>query len=483
MGDITMSMKERRRLEVLARVRDGEITLVKAMEWLRLSYRQAKRVWRRYRQEGDQGLVHRSRGRASGRSKGASIRKAVLELYAQHYWDFGPTLACEHLVTDGYRIDHETLRRWLISAGRWKRHRKRVRHRQRRERKAQAGELVQMDGSEHDWFEGRGPRAVLMVMIDDATNRTYARFFEGETTVAAMDTFERYARRYGLPRALYVDLDSIYRVPRGKPSVADQFAGQTRPLTQFERAMRILGVGIVPAYSPQAKGRVERRNGVLQDRLVKELRLAGINTLTAANAFLDRQFLSRLNRRFNVPAVNPHDAHQPIPADINLAEVLSLEETRTMDKDWTICWQNRCFQILRDNPILPLPRKTITVRQLRRGGLQLIHKGQKLRWRELPTRLRRSATPRQERPASLATKCASKPAASSHVRLPYKPPDNHPWRILARATWQRRSPPTSHIAHSRGAALPCSELDQGNLLVPSRGHFKRVKQGDILKEL
>jgi len=467
-----MSVKERRRLEVLARVRDGEITLVKATEWLRLSYRQAKRVWRRYRQEGDQGLVHRSRGRASGRSKGISMRTAVLELYEQHYGDFGPTLACEHLVTKGYRIDHETLRRWLIGTGRWERRRRRMRHRQRRERKAQEGELIQMDGSEHDWFEGRGPRAVLMVMIDDATNRTYARFFEGETTVAAMDTFERYARRYGLPRALYVDLDSIYRVPSGQPSVADQLAGQVRPLTQFERAMRTLGVQIVLAYSPQAKGRVERRNGVFQDRLVKEMRLAGINTLATANTFLDRQFLPQLNRRFNVPSANPHDAHQPIPTDINLAEVLSLEEPRTVDKDWTVCWQNRYLQILRDNPQLPWPRRTITVRQLRNGGLQLIHKGQKLRWRELP-----------KRPPSLATKCESKPVVSSRIRLPYKPPTDHPWRILARTAWQRRPPPTSHMSHSRGAALSCSERDQDNLLHVSRGHFKRVKHGDILKEL
>jgi Helix-turn-helix domain len=473
MGDITMSVKERRRLEVLARVRDGEIPLIKATEWLRLSYRQAKRVWRRYREEGDKGLVHRSRGRVSGRSKGASIRQAVLELYKQHYWDFGPTLACEHLATKGYRIDHETLRRWLIGSGQWERHRRRMQHRQRRERKAQEGELVQMDGSEHDWFEGRGPRAVLMVMIDDATNRTYARFFEAETTVAAMDTFERYARRYGLPRALYVDLDSIYRVTREKPSMADQMAGQTRPITQFERAMRILGVGIVPAYSPQAKGRVERRNGVFQDRLVKELRLAGIDTLAAANTFLDRQFLTQLNRRFNVPAANPHDAHQPIPADINLAEVLSWEEPRTVDKDWTICWQNRCFQILRDNPCLPQPRRTITVRQLRNGRLQLIHKGQKLRWRELP-----------KRPLAHTAKCKSKPVTKSRIRLPSKNnPSKTPWRKFGFFARIHRSPPTSHTGPFSGSGAPSCVPGQVNQLQPSRGHFKRVKQGDILKEL
>lgn len=461
MEDITMSVKERRRLEVLTRVRDGQIMLVKAAEWLRLSYRQAKRVWRRYRQDGDKGLVHRSRGRASGRSKGAAIRKAVLELYEQLYWDFGPTLACEHLATKGYRIDHETLRRWLIGTGRWERRRRRMRHRQRRERKAQAGELIQMDGSEHDWFEGRGPRAVLMVMIDDATNRTYARFFEGETTVAAMDTFERYARRYGLPRALYVDLDSIYRVPRGQLSVVDQLAGQARPLTQFERAMRTLGVQIVPAYSPQAKGRVERRNGVFQDRLVKEMRLAGINTLAAANIFLDRQFLPHMNRSFTVPAANPCNAHQPITADINLNEVLSEEEPRTVDKDWTVRWHNRSLQILKDNPFLPLPNRTITVRQLRQGDLQLLHKGRKLRWRELP-----------KRPSALAAKCKSKPAMSFRTRLPYKPPADHPWRKLARIARLQRSPPTSHIGPFSGSAEPSCVSHQVNQLQPSRGHFK-----------
>ena len=471
MRDIMMSAKERRRLEVLARVRDGELTLVKAKEWLRLSYRQAKRVWRRYLEEGDQGLVHRSRGRPSGRSKGASMREAVVARYGQRYWDFGPTLASEHLADDGYQIDHETLRRWLISAGRWERHRKRVRHRQRRERKAQAGELVQMDGSEHDWFEGRGPRAVLMVMIDDATNRTYARFFEGETTVAAMDTFEHYARRYGLPRALYVDLDSIYRITGGKPSLSDQLAGQTRPLTQFERAMRTLGVRITLAYSPQAKGRVERRNGVFQDRLVKEMRLAGINTLATANTFLDRKFLPHMNRSFTVPAANPHDAHQPIPADINLTEVLSTEEPRTVDKDWTVRWQNRSLQILKDNPFLPLPNRTITVRQLRQGGLQLLHKGRKLRWRELP-----------KRPPALVTKHKSRPVTSLRIRLPYKPPTDHPWRKLARAARLHRSPPTSHIGPFSGNGEPSCVSHQGNQLQPSRGHFKRAKQGDILKE-
>ena len=300
MGAILMSRKERRRMELLARVRDKLLKLVKAAELMQLSYRQAKRIWQRFQREGDAGLVHRLRGRRSVHAKPLAKRQAMLARYRERYADFGPTLAAEYLVQEGYGIDHETLRRWLIQEGLWQSRRKRQAHRQWRERRAHLGELVQMDGSYHDWFEGRRAWAVLMVMIDDATSRTYARFFEQETTIGAMESFARYSRRYGLPQALYVDLDSIYRTDR-EPTISEQLHDQA-PVTQFGRAMRRLGVQIVPAYSPQAKGRVERRNGVFQDRLVKALRLAGINDLPAANEFLETKFLGELNRRFSVVA-------------------------------------------------------------------------------------------------------------------------------------------------------------------------------------
>jgi molybdenum-dependent DNA-binding transcriptional regulator ModE len=379
-----MSEKERRRLELLARVRDRQATLVKASELMGLSYRQAKRVWRRYRQEGDCGLVHRLRGRASGRAIDPAIRQAVLRRYRETYEDFGPTLAAEHLGGEGWRVVHETLRRWLIAAGLWQRRRKRPRHRQWRARKEHAGELVQMDGSHHDWFEGRRGPAVLMVMVDDATNRTYARFFEGETTAAAMETFERYTLRHGLPQALYVDLDSIWH-SSAEPTLEEQRQGQ-RPQTQFGRAMQTLGVRIVLAYSPQAKGRVERRNGLLQDRLVKELRLAGISELAAANVYLEKQFLPRMNRQFTVTAVAQADLHRAVPAGVVLAEVLSHEERRVVARDWTVSWRGRYLQLTRDNSALPPSGKSITVRQLRDGRLQLLWRDQKLRWRPLPQR-------------------------------------------------------------------------------------------------
>ncbi|MEO6034183.1 MAG: helix-turn-helix domain-containing protein, partial [Verrucomicrobiota bacterium] len=226
-----MTQKERERLIMLARVQKKEISLRQAAGVLGLSYRQAKRVWRRFRIEGDAGLVHRLRDKPSPRGREPEFRERVLARYEKQYPDFGPTLAAEHLAREGLKLDHETLRRWLLAQGFWSVQRSRQKHRQWRERRECVGEMVQMDGSEHDWFEGRRERAVLMVLIDDATNRTYARFFEGETTGAAFESFDRYSRRHGVPQSLYVDRDSIYRTDR-EPTLAEQMAGE-KPRTQF----------------------------------------------------------------------------------------------------------------------------------------------------------------------------------------------------------------------------------------------------------
>jgi hypothetical protein len=411
MGAILMSRKERRRLELLSRVRDRALKLVKAAELMGVSYRQAKRIWRRYRQDGDVGIVHRLRGRRSHRAKPAAQREAVLARYREHYPDFGPTLASEYLAQDDYLIDHETLRRWLIAEGQWQPRRPQHRHRQWRERRAHCGELVQMDGSHHDWFEGRRAPAVLMVMIDDATNRTSARFFEGETTLAAMEIFARYSRRYGLPQALYVDLDSIYRTDR-EPTLSEQLRDQ-QPVTQFGRAMREFGVSLVPAYSPQAKGRVERRNGLLQDRLVKALRLAGISDLDAANEFLDQQFLKQLNRRFTVVAAEAPDVHRPLGRDCKLDEILSIQDQRVVAQDGTIRWQNRYFQLLRQKKEVSLAGRRILVRQLRDGRVHLLWGGQKLRWTELPSRARATS---------------ELPAPNRCIVPRVSPAADHPWR-------------------------------------------------------
>jgi hypothetical protein len=404
---LLMSQTERTRLGVMQQVKAEKMTLVAAAAVLGLCYRQVKRVWRRYRKEGDKGLVHRGRGRVSNRATEPEEKQRVLRRYEQRYKGFGPTLACEHLSREGLRVDHETLRRWLLAKGSWRIERRRAKHRQQRERKPCFGQLVQMDGSEHDWFEGRAARAVLMVMIDDATNRTYARFAEAETTRAAYDVLEGYVRQYGLPQGLYVDRDSIYKTTR-EPSIEEQLARE-QPLTQFGRAMKQLGVDLKLAYSPQAKGRVERRNGLLQDRLVKELRLAEISGLEAANTFLEEQFLPQLNRRFCVEPAQPADVHRGVPRQ--LKEVLSWEEERVVQQDWTVSWQSRYLQIAKSHEGLCLAKKKVIVRELRDGTIQLVWKGQKLRWKELPQRPVRVAKPKVPRES-----------------MPVPPAGDHPWR-------------------------------------------------------
>src|SRR5512141_1746473 len=268
---LKMSQKERVRLSVMKQVQEEDLKLVEASEVLGLSYRQAKRVWARYQQQGDRGLVHLARGKPGKRAKPAKVKARILARYEERYADFGPTLAAEYLAEEGLKVDHETLRRWLLAQGKPRMRRRRQRHREWRERKPCLGAMVQLDGSQHDWFEGRAPRCVLMVMVDDATNRVWAQFFEEETTRASYDVFEAWVRRWGLPQSLYVDKDSIYRC-EGLGSIAEQMAGK-EPQTQFGRAMEQLGVELILANSPQAKGRVERMNGTLQDRLVKALRL------------------------------------------------------------------------------------------------------------------------------------------------------------------------------------------------------------------
>ena len=312
MSVLKMSHKERQRVEVWARVARGELTLTRAAEWIGLGYRQALRSYDRYQQLGDRGVVHRARGRASNHRSAPVNRKRVLALYAKKYGDFGPTLAAEYLVREeGLRVSVTTLRRWLIAAQLWKPKPLRSPHRQWRERKANFGELVQIDGSRHAWLEGRGPQLTLMVMIDDATNWTYARFFESESLESVLRVFQGYVESYGLPRSLYSDRHGIYVTTRD--ATVDEALANTAPPTQSARAMQTLGVQLILANSPQAKGRVERRHQVFQDRLVKALRLKKISTLESANAFLDSGFLADLNERFHETARSPADVHRTVP--------------------------------------------------------------------------------------------------------------------------------------------------------------------------
>mgnify|MGYP002624038031 CR=1 FL=1 len=415
METLTMSRQERRRLELCGRVNRKELSLAKAAELAGLSYRQMKRVYRRYREESDRGLVHRLRGRPSNRGSNADKREHVLALYRERYHDFGPTLAVEYLAREHQvRLGVETLRRWLMQAGLWQAKRRRSVHRRWRERKEHRGEMIQMDGSHHDWFEGRRGRACLMVMIDDATNFTYARFFEDETTVAAMSTFQRYVEQHGLPRSLYVDRDSIYKTTRS--ATVDEELAETGPLTQFGRAMQELEVRLILANSPQAKGRVERRNAVFQDRLVKALRLAGISDLDKANAFLEATFLPELNRQFQVKPRNKADVHRRLPRGVQLQRPLSIQEERVVQSDWTVTWRHRRFQLTASNQKLALVRRRVLICEQLDGTICLVYRGRELAWEEI-------ATARE--PVSVQPVLSGPMGAK---RMGQQPRPDHPWR-------------------------------------------------------
>lgn len=409
-GILRMSQKERDRLRILSRVKAGEMMLRKAAELLGICYRQCKRIYKRYREEGEKGLVHRSRGRSSNRRKDLATREAVIKRYQERYEGFGPTLACEKLEEEGYHLDHETLRLWLLEEGLWEKRRKRKKHRSWRERKEHFGEMVQIDGSHHDWFEGRREKAVLINMVDDATGRTLSRVHEGETTRATMETVWEYIDEHGIPLSIYADGDSIYITDR-QPNISEELKGE-KPLTQLGRTLHKLGVKIITARSAQAKGRVERSHGVYQDRLVKELRLAGINSITEANNLLEGSFLEELNDRFAREPKSDVDLHRPVPEGLDLRSVFCFEEGRVVDNDWTVRWRNRIFQITKANKILPRARQRVTVQEWLDGSIHLVYRGKELRYRELDKK------PLREK----------KKITAAAERKPYRPAADHPWR-------------------------------------------------------
>jgi hypothetical protein len=409
MGTLIMSVKERRRLEVMSLIRDKKVSLAKGAALLNLSVRQGRRLWKRYCDLGDGALVHGLRGKPSNHSRKISFKEKVLARYCERYVGFGPTLAAEKLGVDGLDVRRETLWRWLLAGDLWTRRIRGKVHRSRRERRGCLGEMVQMDGSHHDWFEGRGERCVLMVMIDDATSRTYARFFEGETTAAVMEIFGGYVRKHGLPHSLYVDRDSIYRSDR-QATVEEELRGQPAPATQFARAMVELDVELILANSPQAKGRVERMNGTLQDRLVKEMRLEEVGDIASANVFLEKRFLPALNRKFAIKARATVDVHRSMPGGVRLDDVLSFQEKRTVSNDWCVMWRNRIFQLDRRHEALALAGREVMVREKLGGTIELLSQGHKLHWKELA-----------ERP------CRKPAKASVKNNQKWIPGVDHPW--------------------------------------------------------
>lgn len=376
---VQMSTKELKRIGIIQRVTEKKLTQKRAGEVLELSVRQIRRLVGKYREEGEKGLVHGSRGRASNRRHPEELRQRVLKVYEKQYHDFGPTLAREKLEErQKIKIGTETLREWLLEAGLWERRRKVREHHEWRERKANYGEMQQFDGSHHDWLEGRGPELVLKAYIDDATNRVYAKFYDYEGTLPAMDSFYGYAKRYGLPRSVYLDRHGAYKAKRPR-TLEEELEGKS-PLSQFQRALEELGVAVIHAYSPEAKGRVERLFETLQDRLIKEMRLAGVKTKEEANEFLGR-YLPGFNRRFGRVAKNPADLHQPIAKAMDLKQVLSIQKMRALRKDNTVRHESK-FYLIEEKWKVSRPLKIMAQERID-GKLYWMHENRTLKYREV----------------------------------------------------------------------------------------------------
>jgi hypothetical protein len=376
---IMLSQRELKKLHVIMKVLDGVVKQIEAAEMLSLSDRQIRRLAKRVSIEGDRGIIHRCRGKSSGRKLPMEIRDRVIKLYREKYRGFGPTLASEKLAElEGIQLSDETLRLWLIASGDWKKARRGRKHRQWRERKHYFGEMLQMDGSHHDWFEGRGPKCVLMGYIDDATSKVFARFHEYEGTIPAMDSFKRYIRKYGIPVSIYLDRLSAYKSP-GKLSM-EEAADETELLSEFERAMKELGVEVKHAYSPQAKGRIERLFNTFQDRVVKEMRLRGIKSIEEGNKFL-AQYLPGYNRRFAVKPKKAEDLHRAIPEGIELDNILCIRTQRGVRNDYTIAHNKRLFQILDKTEA-----RKVQVEEKINGMMAITFEGRQLKFKEITAR-------------------------------------------------------------------------------------------------
>jgi transposase len=429
-----MSKRELGRVEVLAGVRSKQLRVADAARLLRVSYRQAKRLWKRYREEGAAGLQHRSAGRSSNRAHDEKFRQQVLRRVREKYGGavgerFGPTLAAEHLASeDGLKIHAETLRRWLLAEGLWSRERKRRRHRLRRERKEHFGEMVQLDGSFHAWLEERGPRGCLIDLVDDATSTTWAQLGEQETIWAVVDALRAWMERYGVPQAVYVDWKNLYK---RAATPKEQLRGE-EPVTQFGHMCAKLGIEVIAASSPQAKGRVERQHGTHQDRLVKKLRRKEIASHEAANVYLEREYLPEHNSRFARAAAKAEDYHRRAPRAAELDRIFCLENERTISNDWVVRYRNRWFQLASQSRHGAPSQDKVLVCEGRHGNIAIEYRGRAQRWQEISAPAKPSVA--ETKPV---VERASEPKPAVAKRK-WVPPSNHPWREAARRGKQQR---------------------------------------------
>lgn len=414
-GILIMSQKERHRLKILVQIQKRQMTYREAAEDLAVSERQVYRLMRQYHKLGDAGLVHRLRGKPSNRGYAETIRTRVLTLHKHQYPDYGPTLLGEMLTASHkLQIDHETLRRWLQKAGRNHFERRKRPHRRKRERRSAMGALVQFDGSPHDWFEGRGPACCLLHAIDDASGRTFMRLVPSENTADVLATLRLYCERYGIPKAVYIDRGSVFYAPS--------------KLTDVGRALTSLGVEMIFANSPQAKGRVERGNRTHQDRLIKALRREGISTTAQANRYLDSTYLDDHNARF-ASVENLPDVHRPAQG-YDLTNTFCFQTERQVHNDYTITLDGTYVQLKRSETPLPPPRQYVTVRRWLDGSLHIFWKEHELDFSIL------KAKPRSKPP-----------------RRPLPSPD-HPWRHIPLGRKRYQLPGVTSLALRTRSVTP-----------------------------
>jgi hypothetical protein len=398
-GMLTMSHKEQKRIEFLRMWERGEFTVKELSQSMQLSERQTYRVIARYTKQGIRGVVHHLRGSRSNRALPSSFKKKVQRLFEVHYRDYGPTLLSEVLLKNhGLKVNDETLRGWF--AGKWQVSRKSRKHRKKRERRNAIGEMIQFDGSDHDWFEGRHPPCTLLVAIDDASNKVFARMALSENGEDVMRTWKSYCEQYGIPQSTYMDRHKVYK------------AEKEGHHTDLSRAMECLGVKMIYAKSPQAKGRVERVNRTLQDRLIKAMRLKKITTIAEANRFLGNEFLDEYNAQFAHPE-DLRDVHRPLKS-YDVKNIFCFQQERVLRNDNTIQFERRFVQLLDAQKGLPKPRTTLILRQWLDGSLHVFYRMKELDFRLLD----------------------EKPKPKNTVKP--KPKADHPWRKFRRPKTKQR---------------------------------------------
>ena len=388
-GILAMSQKEADRLKTISQIETKALTVLEGSELMGLSARQTYRVLKRIKEEGTKGIIHKLRGKKSNRGYPVKLKKEVVEIYKEHYWDYGPTLFSEELVkSHKISVDHETIRKWLRAEAITTSMRKKRLHRKKRERRSCFGALLQFDGSHHDWFEGRGPECCLINCVDDSTGKVYLKFAESENTQDVLLTLWEYINNYGIPRSIYTDKYSIYKA-EGK-------------LTDFGRAMKELNIETIFANSPQAKGRVERVNRTLQDRLVKALRRQGISSIAEANKYLQKKFISEYNSKFAVNLEVP-DAHRKA-VGYDLKNIFCYKTSRQLRNDYTINLAGGYIQLLKGSSPLPIPGQNVTICKWLNGEMHIYFNRQELRFTHL-----------EDKPGKKGYKI-------HHV------PKDHPWR-------------------------------------------------------